>query len=218
MSRDGEIVREVECLGTIGSIAGRVAHEINNPLAGIHNAFRLVKDGIPASHPHYAYVAAIERQIQRIAAVTRRLADTYNPESDRAVGVATSAIVSDAAQLALLATGTAAARLELLNAVQVPFPVAAGVLRHILIQIFEAAIRSSDPDTRLMVMTTLADDILKVQVRYHAARSSHPLEPERHTERLLAAIDGAIELIDEDDRMTSIEVRIPLTRTGEGTR
>ena len=62
-------LREVETLTTMGRIAARVAHEINNPLAGIQNSFLLLRDAIPADHPHYAYVGAIEREIRRIADV-----------------------------------------------------------------------------------------------------------------------------------------------------
>jgi hypothetical protein len=151
------IAREVECLCTIGAIAGRVAHEINNPLAGVHNSFRLVKDAIPATHPHFAYVAAIERQIQRIAAVTRRFADTYSAESDSAVGVAVSAIVGGAVQMAMPAIGTGTPPVDLLNAVHLPFPQAAGLLRHLLIPVFGAALRAADPATSVTIDTRLAD-------------------------------------------------------------
>ena len=75
-------LREVETLTTMGRIAARVAHEINNPLAGIQNSFLLLRDAIPADHPHYAYVGAIEREIRRIADVTRQLYETYRPETD----------------------------------------------------------------------------------------------------------------------------------------
>src|SRR5690606_10291360 len=37
-------LREVEALSGMGRVAARVAHEINNPLAGIRAAFTLIKD------------------------------------------------------------------------------------------------------------------------------------------------------------------------------
>ena len=75
-------LREVEALTTMGRVAAHVAHEINNPLAGIQNSFLLIKGAIPPSHPHFKYVGAIEREIARIAAVTRQLYETYRPEQD----------------------------------------------------------------------------------------------------------------------------------------
>jgi hypothetical protein len=56
-----------------GEVAPRAAHAINNALASIQYSFLLIKDSIPADHPHYSSVAAIERGIARIAAVTSHL-------------------------------------------------------------------------------------------------------------------------------------------------
>jgi PAS domain S-box-containing protein len=75
-----ETLREIGALTTMGQLAARVAHEINNPLAGIQNAFLLVRGAIPTDHPHYRFVGAIEREIARIAAVTRQLYETYRPD------------------------------------------------------------------------------------------------------------------------------------------
>jgi PAS domain S-box-containing protein len=89
-------VREVESLTTMGRIAARVAHEINNPLAGIQNSFLLVKDAIPEEHPHYKYVGAIEREIARIAVVTRQLYETYRPEQDSTATTSVATVIGDA--------------------------------------------------------------------------------------------------------------------------
>jgi signal transduction histidine kinase len=96
--------REISALATMGQIAARVAHEINNPLAGIQNAFLLVRDAIPEHHPHYRFVGAIEREIARIAAVTRQLYETYRPDQSMA---AESSVI--------LAVGDAVAFLEQVN-------------------------------------------------------------------------------------------------------
>jgi hypothetical protein len=97
-------LREISALATMGQIAARVAHEINNPLAGIQNAFLLVRDAIPEHHPHYRFVGAIEREIARIAAVTRQLYETYRPDQSMA---AESSVI--------LAVGDAVAFLEQVN-------------------------------------------------------------------------------------------------------
>ena len=89
-------VREVETLSTMGRVAARVAHEINNPLAGIQNSFLLVKGAIPTEHPHYKYVGAIEREIERIATVTRQLYETYRPEPDSTATTSVATVIGDA--------------------------------------------------------------------------------------------------------------------------
>jgi signal transduction histidine kinase len=54
-------------------MAAQVAHEINNPLAGIKNSFRLIRDAVPVDHPDHDMVGRIEREIDRIAHVVRQM-------------------------------------------------------------------------------------------------------------------------------------------------
>ena len=56
-----------------------MAHEINNPLAGIKNSFRLIKDAVPADHPDRDMVGRIEREIDRIARIVRQMYQIYSP-------------------------------------------------------------------------------------------------------------------------------------------
>ncbi len=95
-SRTQESLRLIGALTTMGQLAARVAHEINNPLAGIQNAFLLVRDGIPESHPHYRFVGAIEREIARIAAVTRQLYETYRPDQEMSAQSSVILAIGDA--------------------------------------------------------------------------------------------------------------------------
>lgn len=94
--RAEDSLREVDTIGAIGRMAARVAHEINNPLAGIQNSFLLIKDAVPETHKYYAYVGAIEREIARIAAVTRQLYEAFRPEADGTPESPVAVLVSDA--------------------------------------------------------------------------------------------------------------------------
>jgi signal transduction histidine kinase len=202
---------EVDSLAMIGLMAGRVAHEINNPLAGIHNAFLLIKDAVPVSHPHHAYVGTIEREIGRIASITRRLVETYRPEQDRAVGVAVSAIVSDAIRLAVPVQESDTARVQLDNRVHDAIVAPAGLLRHALHQVLERALRSSGPNQPVEVSVRRVGQQVAITVRFRAPATIMTREVLHYPTRLLAALGGGISIDGSEATTTTAELTVPVT-------
>jgi PAS domain S-box-containing protein len=136
-------LREVEALSGMGRVAARVAHEINNPLAGIRAAFTLIKDAVPLDHPDRHYVGAIEREIERIAGVTRQLYEVYRPEQEPGES-SLYTITSDA--VALLEQVNRSANVEIvvdLDGVPPVVPVSGGLLRQIVYNLVQNAVDAS---------------------------------------------------------------------------
>ncbi|MGH7451160.1 MAG: PAS domain S-box protein, partial [bacterium] len=69
-----------EKLAATGRMAARIAHEINNPLAGIQNALRLVGRAVPKEHRYFHYVGKIEKEIARIVQIVHQMLDLYRPD------------------------------------------------------------------------------------------------------------------------------------------
>ncbi len=65
--------RQQQKLEAIGTLAGGVAHEINNPLSGIMNYAELIREDIGENSPASAYAQSIVDETERIAVIVKNL-------------------------------------------------------------------------------------------------------------------------------------------------
>ncbi len=160
------VLREMNTLTTMGRLAAHVAHEINNPLAGIQNSFLLIKDAIPDTHPHYSYVGAIEREMGRIARVTRQLYETYRQgqEEDKEASIAVEA--SDAVGLLTQLNRSKQVTITL-DTTGVPpvVPIPGAIVRQTLFNLVQNAVDASPSGGTVSVRAWTADHTLRLSIR-----------------------------------------------------
>ncbi|MBC8108080.1 MAG: PAS domain S-box protein [Anaerolineae bacterium] len=150
---------EAEKVVATGRIAARIAHEINNPLAGIASAFALIKDAVPTDNKYHSYVARVEGEIERISQITRQMFVVYRPETEPAK---TFCIGDTLREVVALLEPSAEARRVCVNCcggtseMQVTLPEHA--LRQVMLNIIRNAIEASPEDAKVEVSTSVASD------------------------------------------------------------
>jgi two-component system sporulation sensor kinase C len=232
-------LREVETLTTMGRIAARVAHEINNPLAGIQNSFLLLRDAIPPTHPHYAYVGAIEREIGRIADVTRQLYETYRPETDGAGQTGVRTLIGDAVAFLEQVNRAAKVRIQAdLTGTASLVPIPESVLRQSVYNLVQNAVEASPPGGVVTVKAQTVGGTFILRVRDQGSgipteARQRVFEPFMTTKgsavrtggmgiglslvrRSVEAMGGSIEIVDPPGGGTEFVIRIPMAQAGNG--
>jgi PAS domain S-box-containing protein len=227
-------LREVETLSTMGRLAARVAHEINNPLAGIQNSFLLLRDAIPPQHPHYAYVGAMEREIARIAGVTRQLYETYRPEANGSANAGVRTLIGDAVAFLEQVNRPAKVRIRAeLDSVPSQVAIPESVLRQSVYNLVQNAVDASPPGGTVTVQGGVDATMFVLRVRDEgegvpAELRTRIFQPFMSTkdrslpnsgmgiglsmvQRSVTALGGTIELVDPPEGGAEFVVKIPLS-------
>ncbi len=86
---------EAEKLASVGRVTARIAHEINNPMAGIKNGFRIVRENIPEDNPSGKYLKRIDKEIDRVAEIIRQMLDLHRQERELNAEISLSETVEE---------------------------------------------------------------------------------------------------------------------------
>ncbi len=161
-----ESLRQAETMSTMGRLAARIAHEINNPLAGIQSAFLLIKDAIPETHPHAKYVGAIEREVQRISQVTRQLYETYRPETESSAQAPVQTVVGDAVAFLEQVNKNTGVTIEIeLGGIAAVVKISDSILRQCVYNLVQNAIEASPRGGRVVIAGSIDGDDFVLRVR-----------------------------------------------------
>ena len=155
-----------EAHAATGRLAARIAHEINNPLAGIKNSFLLVKRAVPKDHPRYEYVALIEREIDRIALIVRRMFELYRDERQ----VPHKAQVVDCLREVLAISESSLREREISVELKAPdkpitAELPAGFLTQVILNLLRNAIDASVPHSTITLSASVGDGEMVVKVK-----------------------------------------------------
>ena len=104
--------QQSERLAALAQVAAGVAHEINNPLAGIKNALLLVRDAVSPDHPDRIYLEMVDKEVDRIGTIVKRLYEVYRPDAGQGRAITLESVLGDARQL--VAESLAAHHVELI--------------------------------------------------------------------------------------------------------
>jgi PAS domain S-box-containing protein len=108
--------RQQQKMEAIGTLAGGVGHEINNPIFGIMNYAQLIEERLPADSPLRKFAVEIGRESNRVARIVQQLISFSQPKAE----AQTAARMADIVNSTLLLVGGAFRNDQIAVTVDVP--------------------------------------------------------------------------------------------------
>jgi signal transduction histidine kinase len=157
--------RQIEKLAALGQLAAAVAHEINNPLAGLRNAFELIKADLTPQHPHFELLELIDREIERVGAIIHQMYQLYSRAPQRPTEFDLGQTVREVSELLARVARKRGVSLQREAAGELP-PVrlAQGEVKQVLYNLLLNAIQASPPGEAVSIRVAAGRDEICVMV------------------------------------------------------
>lgn len=226
-----KILQETEKFAAAGKLAAQIAHEINNPLAGIKNSFLLVKDAIPQSHRYFEYVGRIEKEIGRVSQIVRQMFDLYRPDTAPVNRFRLYDTIRDTVELLKVARQEKHINIEIGCSEKTAVTLSEALLRQVIYNIVQNAIQASGPDATIKILACTDNDRLNLSVSDEGPGIDDKIKdkifepffttgiggPEGGlglglaiTKDIISAMDGTIDFKSEKNKGTVFNISIPI--------
>jgi two-component system, NtrC family, sensor kinase len=145
-----EALVKSERLAAMGRLAGIIAHEINNPLEAISNAFYLLRDHPSLDEEARYYSKLAEEELSRVAHITKQTLSFYR-ESQQPISVSLSEVLENVLELQtrrLQLNGISLEKRFATTGVVVGYP---GELKQVFLNVIGNAVQAMPTGGRLRV-------------------------------------------------------------------
>lgn len=227
--------RQMEKLAALGELAAGVAHEVNNPLAGIRNAFALFRDGLTPEHQHYELLELVDNEIERISSIVHQMYQLYRRNPQPATELTIEKTLRDVVCLLEPIAKRHQVELKLLpetsptHCQTTKLRLPEGELKQVLFNLIRNAIQASEPRQRVNVTIEPAVDDVLVRVQDHGSGIPddvlpHIFEPFFSTkgqlkegmglglsvsQNLIEAMGGSLDVKTSTDNGTTFTIYLP---------